>query len=136
MDAIGANSYPTQSDKNARAPSRTALRLVSATAAAVALTSIMAATGASDGVSFRWRLEDASADLRERRVCNLSPGRNGTASGFSSPGRTGGYHGVGQGDVDFPREANQRIWVIEPPSSGRAKVYSFPVADLPASLCW
>ena len=50
-------------------------------------------------------------------------------------GRTGGYHGVGQGDVDFPRaRANQRIWVIEPPSSGRAKVYSFPVADLPASL--
>jgi hypothetical protein len=50
-------------------------------------------------------------------------------------GRTGGYHGVGQGDVDFPRaKANQRIWVIEPPGSGRAKVYSFPVADLPASL--
>jgi len=50
-------------------------------------------------------------------------------------GRTGGYHGVGQGDVDFPRaRANQRIWVIEPPSSGRAKVYSFAVADLPASL--
>jgi hypothetical protein len=50
-------------------------------------------------------------------------------------GRTGGYHGVGQGDVDFPRaRANQRIWVIEPPSSGRAKVYSFQVTDLPASL--
>ena len=50
-------------------------------------------------------------------------------------GRTGGYHGVGQGDVDFPRSrANQRIWLIEPPASGRAKVYSFPVAALPASL--
>ena len=50
-------------------------------------------------------------------------------------GRTGGYHGVGQGDVDFPRaRANQRIWVIEPPVTGPAKVYSFLVADLPSSL--
>jgi hypothetical protein len=50
-------------------------------------------------------------------------------------GRTGGYHGVGQGDVDFPRaRANQRIWVIQPPASGAAKVYSFPVAGLPSSL--
>lgn len=55
-------------------------------------------------------------------------------------GRTGGYHGVGQGDVDFPRtKANQQIWVIQPPGSepaaaGSAKVYSFPVADLPGSL--
>jgi hypothetical protein len=50
-------------------------------------------------------------------------------------GRTGGYHGVGQGDVNFPRvRANQRIWVIEPPAAGAAKVYSFPIADLPASL--
>ena len=50
-------------------------------------------------------------------------------------GRTGGYHGVGQGDVNFPRAgANQRIWVIEPPAAGAAKVYSFPVADLPPSL--
>ena len=50
-------------------------------------------------------------------------------------GRTGGYHGVGQGDVDFPRtKANLQIWVIEPPASGPAKVYSFPVADLPPSL--
>src|SRR5229473_2856013 len=38
-------------------------------------------------------------------------------------GRTGGYHGIGQGDVDFPRSrANQQIWVIEPPASGPAKV--------------
>jgi hypothetical protein len=50
-------------------------------------------------------------------------------------GRTGGYHGVGQGDVDFPRtRANQRIWVIEPPLWGPAKIYSFPVAGLPSSL--
>jgi len=42
---------------------------------------------------------------------------------------------VGQGDVDFPRaKANQRIWVIDPPSDGPAKVYSFAVADLPATL--
>jgi hypothetical protein len=50
-------------------------------------------------------------------------------------GRSGGYHGVGQRDVDFPRTgANQRIWVIEPPLSGTAKIHSFPVADLPSSL--
>jgi hypothetical protein len=50
-------------------------------------------------------------------------------------GRTGGYHGVGQADVDFPRaRANQDIWVIEPPASGPAKVYRFAVASLPASL--
>jgi hypothetical protein len=50
-------------------------------------------------------------------------------------GRAAGYHGVGQGDVDFPRaKANQQIWVIEPPADGPAKVYSFPVADLPDSL--
>src|SRR5882757_10163406 len=37
-------------------------------------------------------------------------------------GRTGGYHGVGQGDVDFPRaKGNQQIWVIEPLASGPAK---------------
>jgi hypothetical protein len=50
-------------------------------------------------------------------------------------GRSGGYHGVGQGDVDFPRaKANQQIWVVEPPAAGPAKVYSYPVADLPDSL--
>jgi hypothetical protein len=50
-------------------------------------------------------------------------------------GRTGGYHGVGQSDVDFPRaKANQQIWVIDPPASGPAKVYRFPVADLPPWL--
>jgi hypothetical protein len=50
-------------------------------------------------------------------------------------GRAGAYHGVGQGDVDFPHaKANLSIWVIEPAGSGPAKVYSFAVADLPASL--
>jgi hypothetical protein len=46
-------------------------------------------------------------------------------------GRTGGYHGIGQGDVDFPRtRSNQSIWVIEPSESGPAKVHSLAVADL------
>jgi hypothetical protein len=46
-------------------------------------------------------------------------------------GRTGGYHGIGQGEVDFPRtHANQDIWVIEPSVNGPAKVQSFPVAKL------
>src|SRR5260221_545724 len=50
-------------------------------------------------------------------------------------GRAGGYHGIGQGDVDFPRSrANLKIWVVEPPGSGQARVYSFAVADLPAKL--
>jgi hypothetical protein len=50
-------------------------------------------------------------------------------------GRTGGYHGVGQGDVDFPRSrANLKIWVIEPPGLAPAKVYSIAVAELPDSL--
>src|SRR5260370_12884330 len=48
-------------------------------------------------------------------------------------GRAGGYHGIGQGDVDFPRSrANLKIWVIEPSESGPVRVYSFSVADLPA----
>jgi len=46
-------------------------------------------------------------------------------------GRTGGYHGIGQGDVDFPRtRANQDIWVIEPSVTGPAKVHSLAVANL------
>jgi hypothetical protein len=50
-------------------------------------------------------------------------------------GRTGGYHGIGQGDVDFPRSrANLKIWVVDPAEPGPARVYSFPVAQLPASL--
>src|SRR6516225_4719013 len=62
-------------------------------------------------------------------------GHSGMATGFSSAGVQGGYHGVGQGDVDFPRaRANRRIWVIQPPASGAAKVYSFAVADMPPSL--
>jgi hypothetical protein len=50
-------------------------------------------------------------------------------------GRTGGYHGIGQGDVDFPRSrANLKIWVVAPSDAGPARAYSFPVADLPANL--
>jgi hypothetical protein len=50
-------------------------------------------------------------------------------------GRTGGYHGIGQGDVDFPRSrANVKIWVVAPSESSPARAYSFAVADLPASL--
>ena len=50
-------------------------------------------------------------------------------------GRAGGYHGIGQGDVDFPRSrANLKICVIEPSESGPARMYSFAVADLPARL--
>src|SRR5258708_33465485 len=48
-------------------------------------------------------------------------------------GRTGGYHGIGQGDVDFPRSrANLKIWVVVPSESGPARTYGFSVADLPA----
>ncbi len=50
-------------------------------------------------------------------------------------GRTGGYHGVGAAEADFPRAAsNDRIWVIDPGTGGSARTYSFPVAQLPASL--
>jgi hypothetical protein len=46
-------------------------------------------------------------------------------------GRTGGYHGIGQGDVDFPRtKANQDVWVIEPGGDGPARVHSLAVASL------
>jgi hypothetical protein len=50
-------------------------------------------------------------------------------------GRTGGYHGVGGGDADFPRaRANNRIWVVDPSATGGARTYSYPIASLPASL--
>jgi hypothetical protein len=50
-------------------------------------------------------------------------------------GRTSGYHGVGAADADFPRAgSNDKIWVIDPGTAGMAKTYSFPVAQLPASL--
>jgi hypothetical protein len=49
-------------------------------------------------------------------------------------GRTTGYHGVGAAEADFPRAgSNQKIWVVDP-SGGMARTYSFPVAQLPASL--
>src|SRR5260370_35774194 len=48
-------------------------------------------------------------------------------------GRAGGYHGVGQGEVDFPRSrANLKIWVVEPSESGQARVYSRAAPELPA----
>jgi hypothetical protein len=50
-------------------------------------------------------------------------------------GRTGGYHGVGAAEADFPRDrANARIWVVDPSGDGPARTFSFPVAALPASL--
>jgi hypothetical protein len=50
-------------------------------------------------------------------------------------GRAAAYHGVGQGDVDFPRaKANLSIWVVEPAASGPAKVHNLAVAGLSASL--
>lgn len=79
--------------------------------------------------------EDASADFAGAPRLQSFVWAQWDGKWIFIAGRTGGYHGVGQGDVDFPRaRANQRIWVIEPPSTGRAKVYSFPIADLPASL--
>src|SRR5579871_5610834 len=50
-------------------------------------------------------------------------------------GRTSGYHGVGAAEADFLRAAsNDRIWVIDSGAHGSAHTYSFPVAQLPASL--
>ena len=50
-------------------------------------------------------------------------------------GRTGGYHGVGAADADFPRDrANTSIWVVDPTGDGPARTFRFPVASLPASL--
>jgi len=50
-------------------------------------------------------------------------------------GRSGGYHGVGGLEADFPRAtANENIWVVDPSGAGPAKTYSLPLASLPASL--
>jgi hypothetical protein len=50
-------------------------------------------------------------------------------------GRTGGYHGVGGKDADFPRAgANEKIWVVDPSGPGPARTFGFPVASLPTSL--
>jgi len=79
--------------------------------------------------------EDASVDFTGAPMLQSFVAAQWDGKWIFIAGRTGGYHGVGQGDVDFPRaKSNQNIWVIEPPSSGPAKIYSFPVADLPASL--
>jgi len=50
-------------------------------------------------------------------------------------GRTSGYHGVGAAEADFLRAAsNDRIWVIDSGAHGSAHTYSFPIAQLPATL--
>jgi len=50
-------------------------------------------------------------------------------------GRTTGYHAAGGKDADFPRSgANNRIWLVEPSKIGPARVWSVPLANLPASL--
>lgn len=50
-------------------------------------------------------------------------------------GRTGGYHGVGGAQADFPRDrANAQIWVVDPTGDGPARTFHFPVAALPDSL--
>jgi hypothetical protein len=79
--------------------------------------------------------EDASADFAGAPRLQSFAWAQWDGKWIFIAGRTGGYHGVGQGDVDFPRaKANQSIWVIDPPGNGPAKVYSFPVGELPASL--
>ena len=50
-------------------------------------------------------------------------------------GRTGGYHGVGGAEADFPRNgANTKIWVVDPTGTGPARTYSLPISILPESL--
>jgi hypothetical protein len=50
-------------------------------------------------------------------------------------GRSGGYHGVGGAEADFPRAgANAKIWVVDPTGPGPARSFSFPLAALPATL--
>lgn len=96
---------------------------------------LIAAGGPSEGPLRVEATEDVSGDFIGAPRLHSFAWAQWNGKWIFIAGRTGGYHGVGQGDVDFPRaRANQRIWVIEPPASGRAKVYSFPVADLPSSL--
>src|SRR3954452_2028912 len=50
-------------------------------------------------------------------------------------GRTSGYHGAGGKEADFPRSgANDKIWMIEPPATGAARVWGVPLNPLPESL--
>jgi hypothetical protein len=79
--------------------------------------------------------EDVSADFPGAPLLQSFAWAQWQGKWIFIAGRTGGYHGIGQGDVDFPRtRANQKIWVIEPADAGPARVNSFAVADLPASL--
>ena len=109
---------------------------VAIAAATLAVSGILAATGAPEGPAFRVEAtEDASVDFTGAPRLQSFVWAQWDGKWIFIAGRTGGYHGIGQGDVDFPRtKSNQDIWVIEPPASGPAKVYSLPVADLPASL--
>jgi hypothetical protein len=116
----------------------TPLRLISLAAVALGCAGgyILAATGAPDGPAFRVEAtEDVSVDFTGAPRLQSFVWAQWDGKWIFIAGRNGGYHGVGQGDVDFPRaKSNQDIWVIDPPAAGPAKVYSFPVADLPASL--
>jgi len=50
-------------------------------------------------------------------------------------GRTTGYHGVGGQEADFPRSgANDKIWIVEPSTTGIARTWSVPLRKLPASF--
>ena len=111
-------------------------RLISAAGLLLALGCLLGIAGASGRPPFLVEAsEDASADFIGAPRLQSFVSAQWDGKWIFIAGRTGGYHGVGQRDVDFPRAtANQQIWVIEPPASGPAKVYSFPVAHLPASL--
>jgi hypothetical protein len=113
-----------------------ARRLISAAGTALALGCILAFAGAPANPPIVVEAtEDVSADFIGAPRLQSFVSAQWDGKWIFIAGRTGGYHGVGQGDVDFPRsKANQRIWVVEPPASGPAKVYSFAVADLPASF--
>jgi hypothetical protein len=111
-------------------------RMIGAAMATAALGSFLATAVAAGGTPFVVEAsEDASAEFIGAPRLQSFAWAQWDGKWIFIAGRTGGYHGVGQGDVDFPRaKGNQQIWVIEPPSSGPAKVYSFPVADIPPSL--
>jgi hypothetical protein len=111
-------------------------RLIHAPAIAVAAGCLWAAvTGPGSGPLLIEASEDASVEFVGAPRLQSFAWAQWDGKWIFIAGRTGGYHGVGQGDVDFPRtRANQRIWVIEPPASNVARVYSFPVAGLPSSL--
>ncbi len=111
-------------------------RLIGATSAALALGCLLTLSGAAGKPPLKVEAsEDVSADFIGAPRLHSFVSAQWEGKWIFIAGRTGGYHGVGQGDVDFPRtKANQQIWVIEPPASGPAKVYSFAVASLPSSL--